>query len=64
MDSKSLYLVLFIVLSAFFSGSETAMFSLSRVYLKKLENSGGKSGKLVLKLLLRPKRLLVTLLLG
>jgi CBS domain containing-hemolysin-like protein len=56
--------VLFIVLSAFFSGSETAMFSLSRVYLKKLENSGGKSGKLVLKLLLRPKRLLVTLLLG
>jgi len=64
VDSKSLYLVLFIVLSAFFSGSETAMFSLSRVYLKKLENSGGKSGKLVLKLLLRPKRLLVTLLLG
>ncbi|MCB5270211.1 MAG: hemolysin family protein [Candidatus Cloacimonetes bacterium] len=64
MDTKSLYLVLFIILSAFFSGSETAMFSLSRVYLKKLENSGGKSGKRVLKLLLRPKRLLVTLLLG
>jgi len=39
------------------------MFSLSRVYLKKLENSGGRSGKLVLKLLFRPKRLLVTLLL-
>jgi len=39
------------------------MFSLSRVYLKKLENSGGHRGKLVLKLLSRPKRLLVTLLL-
>ncbi len=64
MDTKSLYLVLFIVLSAFFSGSETAMFSLSRVYLKKLENSQGKRENMVLKLLLRPKRLLVTLLLG
>lgn len=64
MDTKSLYLVLFILLSAFFSGSETAMFSLSRVYLKKLENSDGKREKKVLKLLLRPKRLLVTLLLG
>ncbi|MDD3103976.1 MAG: hemolysin family protein [Candidatus Cloacimonetes bacterium] len=63
MDTKSLYLIVFILLSAFFSGSETAMFSLSRVYLKKLENSGGKSAKMVLKLLLRPKRLLVTLLL-
>lgn len=63
MDTKSLYLVVFILLSAFFSGSETAMFSLSRVYLKKLENSGGKSARMVLKLLLRPKRLLVTLLL-
>jgi CBS domain containing-hemolysin-like protein len=63
VDTKSLYLIVFILLSAFFSGSETAMFSLSRVYLKKLENSGGKSAKMVLKLLLRPKRLLVTLLL-
>nr|MDK2851046.1 magnesium and cobalt exporter, family [Candidatus Cloacimonadota bacterium] len=39
------------------------MFSLSRVYLKKLENSGSKSGKMVIRLLTRPKRLLVTLLL-
>lgn len=56
-------LALFLALSAFFSGSETAMFSLSRVYLKKLENSDGKAGKLVLKLLSRPRRLLITLLL-
>lgn len=63
MDSSIQFLILFILLSAFFSGSETTMFSLSRVYLKKLENSGGRSGKLVLKLLFRPKRLLVTLLL-
>ena len=63
MDSKALYLLLFVLLSAFFSGSEMAMFSLSRVYLKKLENSGDKSGRLVIRLLTRPKRLLVTLLL-
>jgi putative hemolysin len=64
MDTKILYLIALMFLSGFFSGSETAMFSLSRVYLKKLENSGGKSANLVLKLLIRPKRLLVTLLLG
>lgn len=56
-------LALFIALSAFFSGSETAMFSLSRVYLKKLENSGSKAGKMVLKLMSRPRKLLITLLL-
>lgn len=64
MDAKSLYLILFILLSAFFSGSEAAMFSLSRVYLKKLENDGGKRAKRVLKLLANPRKLLVTLLLG
>ncbi|MCB5233880.1 MAG: hemolysin family protein [Candidatus Cloacimonetes bacterium] len=64
MDAKALYLVIFILLSAFFSGGEAAMFSLSRVYLKKLENDGGKSAKLVLKLLANPRKLLVTLLLG
>ena len=50
-------------LSAFFSGSETAMFSLSRVYLKKLENSDTKAGKVVLKLMQQPRKLLITLLL-
>lgn len=64
MDTKVLYLFVFFALSAFFSGSETTLFSLSRVYLKKLENSDGKSGKLVLKLLSKPRRLLITMLLG
>ncbi len=64
MDAKGLFLIIFILLSAFFSGSEAAMFSLSRVYLKKLENDGRKSAKLVLKLLANPRKLLVTLLLG
>lgn len=48
----------------FFSGSETALFSLSRVYLKRLENSKSKSAKRILKLLKKPRELLITLLLG
>jgi putative hemolysin len=64
LSSANFWIIaLFLALSAFFSGSETAMFSLSRVYLKKLENSDGKAGKLVLKLMTKPRRLLITLLL-
>ncbi|MFA7543531.1 MAG: hemolysin family protein [Candidatus Cloacimonadaceae bacterium] len=58
------FIALLLALSAFFSGSETALFSLSRVYLKKLEKSDSKRGKMVIKLLERPRRLLITLLLG
>lgn len=64
LSTTYIILIVFLALSAFFSGSETAMFSLSRVYLKKLENSDSKSGKLVLKLMSRPRRLLITLLLS
>jgi CBS domain containing-hemolysin-like protein len=63
MEPRSIYLVLLIALSAFFSGSETAMFSLSRIYLKKLENTNGRRAALVLKLLSKPRKLLITLLL-
>ncbi|MDY0299448.1 MAG: hemolysin family protein [Candidatus Cloacimonadaceae bacterium] len=63
MEPQIIYLVILLALSAFFSGSETAMFSLSRIYLKKLENSTGRSKALVLKLLSKPRKLLVTLLL-
>ena len=63
MTPEIFYLILLVALSAFFSGSETAMFSLSRIYLKKLENTGGRRENLVIKLLSRPRKLLVTLLL-
>jgi putative hemolysin len=61
------YLLLLLVLllaSAFFSGTETAYFSLSRVFLKKMENSESRSTKRVIKLLRHPRRLLISLLLG
>jgi CBS domain containing-hemolysin-like protein len=61
---KAFIIVFLFALSAFFSSSETALFSLSRIYLKKLENSEGSSAKRILKLLKRPRHLLITLLLG
>lgn len=54
----------FLVLSAFFSGSETAFFSLSKIQLKKLEKSKNKSSKRILRLLNNPKELLIIILLG
>jgi len=64
MEPTSIYLLILLALSAFFSASETTMFSLSRIYMKKLENSAGKREHMVLKLLAKPRKLLVTLLLG
>ncbi len=57
-------LVLLILLSAFFSGSETAMVSLNRYRLKTLAQSGDKRAQVALDLLARPERLLGTILLG
>lgn len=50
--------------SAFFSGSESSLFSLDRFELEKLIEGGGRSGRSVRALLGRPRRLLATLLLG
>lgn len=63
-DGSAFILIGLLLLSAFFSGSETAFFSLSRLYLKKLENSHSLGAKRILGLLRRPRRLLITLLLG
>ncbi len=63
-DGKPLFIIVLFLLSAFFSGSETALFSLSRIQLKKLENADNPSAKRVLKLLKKPRKLLITLLLG
>ena len=57
-------LVICFILSAFFSGSETAFFSLSKIQLKKLENHPSTSNRRTLRLLRRPRMLLITILLG
>ena len=53
-----------LLLSAFFSGSETALFSLSRAQVQKLSEHATKSGDTVQALVHRPRRLLISLLVG
>jgi len=50
--------------SAFFSGSESALFSLDSITLEKLDDNPTRSGTAVQVLLSQPRRLLATLLLG
>jgi putative hemolysin len=60
-------LLLFFILlgmSAFFSGSETALFNLSRTDVEKLKHDLAPSSRLIVKLLATPKRLLITILTG
>lgn len=57
-------LVLLIILSAFFSSSETGMMSINRYRLKHQANTGQKSARRVLGLLARPDRLIGVILIG
>lgn len=59
-----LSLIGLILISAFFSGSETAMMASNRYRLKSLAKSGNKSAKLTLKLLKDSDSLIGTILLG
>ncbi len=57
-------LTILILFSAFFSSSETALFSLSDVQKKNLSKKNPAKGKLVSELLEKPRTLLITILLG
>ncbi|WP_413110940.1 CNNM domain-containing protein [Thaumasiovibrio sp. DFM-14] len=57
-------LILLIVISGYFSGSETGMMSLNRYKLRHLANHGHKGAKRVEKLLSRPDRLIGLILIG
>ena len=56
--------IVLIVISGFFSSSETGMMSLNRYRLRHMSRKGNKKAKRVEKLLLRPDRLLGTILVG
>lgn len=56
--------IVLLILSAFFSGSETALMSVSRPKLYTLEEEGSKSAKRVNKIISNPEKLLTTILLG
>jgi putative hemolysin len=58
-----IFLVL-IVLSAFFSGSEAAFFSLSKEMIDRLRESSSRTSMRIVTLLAKPRLLLVTILIG
>jgi putative hemolysin len=53
-----------LLLSAVFSGSETALFSLTRVQRERLKQRGSKRDRLILDLLSQPRRLILTILIA
>jgi Mg2+/Co2+ transporter CorB len=57
-------LVCLIILSAFFSGTETALMSLNRYRLRHQAKSGDRAAKITEALLQRPDRLIGLILLG
>lgn len=59
-----LFMLLLLCLSAFFSGSETAYFNLSRRQIEQLRHSRHHLSKLAADMALHPRRLLSALLLG
>ena len=61
---RTVILVVLLLLSAFFSGSEVALFSLDKKKLKEYNSGNGIVVKYILNLLEYPRRLLVTILLG
>ena len=66
MDTITFIIMLsvLLVLSALYSSSETAFFSLAKLHIKKLEKEKSTKSKRIYNLLKKPKQLLATMLLG
>jgi putative hemolysin len=64
MTTKLIGLAILLCFSAFFSGSETALFSLSRLRVRQMATEPSSTRRLVAKMLSNPHRLLATILLG
>lgn len=59
-----LAILILLIISAFFSGSETALTAVSRARMHKLEKKGDKNARLVNQLIAAKERLIGTILLG
>ena len=64
LASSLLVVGLLVVASAFFSGTEVAMFSLRRAERQRMAKSERGTDKLVTRLVANPRRLIATVLLG
>ncbi|WP_350293176.1 gliding motility-associated protein GldE [uncultured Croceitalea sp.] len=62
--AKLIVLVLLLICSALISGAEVALFGLSQTDLNSIEEESTSRGKLIIKLLERPKKLLATILIA
>jgi putative hemolysin len=61
---RPLLIILLLILSAFFSGSEAALFSLNTGQVERLKERGGALGRLITAMLQRPTNLIITFLVG
>ncbi|MDQ1329773.1 MAG: HlyC/CorC family transporter [Thermodesulfobacteriota bacterium] len=57
-------ILLLLIFSGFFSGSETALFSLSSIQRERFKRAGNRKSLLINKLLSRPRKLIITILIG
>ncbi len=64
MDSRLLLLLILIFLSAFFSGSEIALVSLSKAKVRAMVEKGNKTAYIIQNLKSNPQKLLITILIG
>lgn len=64
MNSAIIVLIVLIILSAYFSATETAFTSLNRIRMKNMANSGNKRAKLALELCDKFDKILSTILIG
>ena len=64
MSTDTLIIVGSLILSAFFSGTETALMALNRYRLKHKARSGNRAARFAEKLLERPDRLITLILFG
>jgi len=64
MESEIVLLIILVFFSAFFSGSEIAMFSLSEVDIRILVEKNISGAKILAKMMENPSRLLATILIG
>ncbi len=61
---EGIILLILLILSGFFSGSETALMSVNKLEIRHLKQEGNKKAAVVDKLLSSPDKLLVTILVG
>lgn len=62
--NRTLALIILLIFSALFSGAEVSLFSLDEKKIDEVKSNSGIIGKYIADLLLFPKRLLVTILIG